>query len=62
MKQRIYNKWTQKELAVVRLEAAQGRLSLLWPSPALKRVLRRHSRECVRVMACKTRKTQEVAE
>lgn len=59
---RYYNKWTTKELAAVRLEASQGRLSLLWPSPAIKRVLRRHSRECVRQMACKARKEKEVIE
>ena len=56
-----YNKWTTKELAAVRSEAREGRLSLLWPSAAMKRVLRRHSRECVRMIACKLRK-QEVAE
>lgn len=62
-----YNYWTNIERSVLRLEVAKGRtLNLQEPSPGLARILRRHSKMCVRQIACRLRKErqagQEVAE
>ncbi len=46
-----YNYWTRGEVAVVRLEAATGRLNLTDPSPEMRCILRRHSKACVRAIA-----------